>query len=83
MQAVIRARSGISDAQSRKTSPVQSRRWSSCVNAWLGAGNVARQKAKLERILRFRRWNRSIRMVAPREKSTNVAVIAKRFAAGN
>src|SRR3984893_15424027 len=33
MQAVIRCTLGISDAQSRRTSPVQSRRWSSCVNA--------------------------------------------------
>src|SRR5258708_39878438 len=33
MQAVIRCTFGISDAQSRKTSPVQSCRWSSWVNA--------------------------------------------------
>jgi hypothetical protein len=32
--ASFRPASGISDEQSRKTSPVQSRRWSSCVKAW-------------------------------------------------
>jgi hypothetical protein len=67
MQAVIRPASGISDEQSRKTSPVQSRRWSSCVNAWLAAGNIARQKAKLEMILKFRTFNRSMRIVAPKK----------------
>jgi hypothetical protein len=66
MQAVIRAASGISDEQSRKTSPVQSRRWSSCVKAWLAAGNIARQKARLEMILKFRRFNRSMRIIAPK-----------------
>jgi hypothetical protein len=67
MQAVIRARSGISDEQSLKTSPVQSRRWSSSVNAWLCAGNIVRQNAKLKVTLRFRRLNRSIRIVAPKK----------------
>jgi len=66
MQAVIRAASGISDEQSRKTSPVQSRRWSSCVKAWLAAGNIARQKARLEMILKFRRFNGSMRIIAPK-----------------
>src|SRR6266403_1275800 len=66
MQAVIRAASGISDEQSRKTSPAQSRRWSSCVKAWLAAGNIARQKARLEMILKFRTFNRSTRIVPPK-----------------
>jgi hypothetical protein len=74
MQAVIRATLGISDEQNRKTSPVQSRRWSSCVNARLGAGSIARQKAKPDRILKFRILNRSVRMVPPKE-STNVAAV--------
>ena len=70
MQAVIRAASGISDEQSRKTSPVQSRRWSSCVKAWLAAGNIARQKARLKMILKFRTFNRSTRIVAPKSRPT-------------
>jgi hypothetical protein len=70
MQAVIRAASGISDEQSRKTSPVQSRRWSSCVKAWLAAGNIARQKARLKMILKFRTFNRSTRIVAPTSRPT-------------
>jgi hypothetical protein len=76
MQAVIRPASGISDEQSRKTSPVQSRRWSSCVKAWLAAGNIARQKARLEMkmILKFRTFNRSMRIVAPK-KSTDITAI--------
>jgi hypothetical protein len=65
MQAVIRPTSGISDEQSRNTSPVQSRRWSSCVKAWLVAGNIARQKARLEMILEFRTLNRSNRIIVP------------------
>jgi len=77
MQAVIRPTSGISDEQSRKTSPVQSRRWSSCVKAWLAAGNIARQKARLETILKFRTLNRSTRIVAPQNDATS----ARRFAA--
>jgi hypothetical protein len=72
MQAVIRSTFGISDAQSRKTSPVQSRRWSSCVNAWLVAGRIARQKARPVTVLRIRSVNRSIGMVAP--GLTDVAV---------
>jgi hypothetical protein len=76
MQAVIRATSGISHEQSRKTSPVQSRCWSSCVKAWLAAGNIARQKARLETILKFRTLNRSIGIVAP-QKSTDVTTIRK------
>jgi hypothetical protein len=71
MQAVIRPTSGISDEQSRKTSPVQSRRWSSCVKAWFADGNIARQKARLEMILKFRPFNRSMRIVAPK-KSTDI-----------
>src|SRR3981081_1208045 len=74
MQAVIRPASGISEEQSRKTSPVQSRRWSSCVTAWLAAGNIARQKARLEMILKFRTFNRSMRIVAPK-KSTDITAI--------
>lgn len=80
MQAVIRPTSGISDEQSRKTSPVQSRRWSSCVKAWLAAGNIARQKARLEMILKFRTLNRSIRIVAPKSRPT-LRLSARRFAA--
>jgi hypothetical protein len=41
MQAVIRSTSGISDEQSRSTSGVHSRRWSSCVNARLAEGHNA------------------------------------------
>jgi len=41
MQAVIRSTSGISDEQSLNTSGVQSRRWSSCVNARLADGHKA------------------------------------------
>ena len=74
MQAVIRAASGISDEQSRKTSPVQSRRWSSCVKAWLADGNIARQKARLEMILKFRTFNRSMRIVAPKSRPTFTAI---------
>jgi hypothetical protein len=65
MQAVIRATSGISDEQSRKTSPVQSRRWSSCVNAWPGAGSIATQKTRPDMILKFRKLHRSVRMSVP------------------
>src|SRR5258706_11843148 len=79
MQAVIRATSGISHEQSRKTSPVQSRCWSSCVKAWLAAGNIARQKARLEMILKFRNLNRSIRIVAPKSRPT-LCPSARRFA---
>ena len=74
MQAVIRPTSGISDEQSRKTSPVQSRRWSSCVKAWLADGNIARQKARLEMILKFRTFNRSMRIVAPKSRPTFTAI---------
>jgi hypothetical protein len=80
MQAVIRAASGISDEQSRKTSPVQSRRWSSCVKAWLAAGNIARQKARPEMILKFRSFNRSTRIVAPKSRPI-LRPSAKRVAA--
>jgi hypothetical protein len=41
MQAVIRSTSGISEEQSRRTSGVQSRRASSCVNARLAEGHNA------------------------------------------
>jgi hypothetical protein len=51
MQAVILSTFGISHAQSRITSPVQSRRWSAWVNASLESGNIARQKAKTETVL--------------------------------
>jgi hypothetical protein len=71
---VIRPTSGISDEQSRKTSPVQSRRWSSCVKAWLAAGNIARQKARLEMILKFRTFNRPMRIVVPKSRPTFTAV---------
>ena len=58
MQAMMRARSGISDEQSRMTSPVQRRCASSWLAPWLGAGAIAMQKAKVkaeaERILRLR-----------------------------
>jgi hypothetical protein len=74
MQAVIRPTSGISDEQSRKTSPVQSRRWSSCVKAWLADGNIARQKARLEMILKFRTFIRSMRIVAPKSRPTFTAI---------
>jgi hypothetical protein len=62
MQEIIRALSGISDEQSRMTSPVQSRCASSSLAAWLDAGDSARQKAKMkaeaERILRLRIENK-------------------------
>jgi hypothetical protein len=74
MQAVIRPTSGISDEQSRKTSPVQSRRWSSCVKAWLADGNIARQNARLEIILKFRTFIRSMRIVAPKSRPTFTAI---------
>jgi hypothetical protein len=67
MQAVIRATLGISDEQNRKTSPVQSRRWSSGVKAWLDAGSIARQKAKPDKIPTLRSLNRSVRMVTPKK----------------
>jgi len=79
MQAVIRPTSGISDEQSRKTSPVQSRRWSSCVKAWLAAGNIARQKARLETILKFRTLNRSTRIVAPKNDATAIRQAVRRL----
>ena len=65
MQAVIRSTLGISDAQSRKTSLVQSRRWSSWVNAWPVTGSSAKQKASPDTILRLRTVNRSIDIVVP------------------
>jgi hypothetical protein len=73
MQAVIRSRSGISDEQSRNTSPVQSRRWSSWVKARLEAGNRVRQSARLVINVKFRNLNRSTRIVAP--KSIDVAIV--------
>src|SRR5258707_12439517 len=74
MQAVIRPTSGISGEQSRKTSPVQSRRWSSCVKAWLADGNIARKKGRLEMILKFRTFNKSIVIVAPKNRPTFTAI---------
>jgi hypothetical protein len=67
MQATIRPRSGISDAHSRNTSPVQSLCWSSSVKACPAVGNATRHAATPNIAKpKFQFLNRSVRIIVPR-----------------